>query len=51
MWNLKNTTSEYNKIKKRTQENKLVVTSWEREEGKGNINIEGKGLGSTNYQV
>ena len=43
----------YNKLANITkkEENKLVVTSWERKEGTGNINIEGKGLGSTNYQV
>ena len=46
MWNLKNKkikyTSEYNKKRNRLTdtENKLVVTSGEREGGKGNIKVE-----------
>ena len=50
MWNLKKIqqTSDYNKKRRRLidTESKLVVTSGEREEGRGNI-----GLGSKRYKL
>ena len=51
MWNLKNKTSKYNKKRNRLTyiENKLVVSSGERDEGRGEIGVEG--LRSTNYYV
>ena len=40
MWNLKNIINEYNKTKRLTDiENKLVVTSGEREGGRGKIGV------------
>ena len=37
MWNLKNKTDEYNKTETHRYENKLVITSGEREGGRGKI--------------